>query len=116
MSIRVLVVLFLVVLLIMLTVACNQTSVVNTIPTTEQPIEEELNQTSFSYPEIPRITAEELRLVMKTGESGGSFLLVDVRSEEDWDTTRLRKAINMLAISKMRHSFNRTLLIRQQPP
>jgi rhodanese-related sulfurtransferase len=98
--------------LIMLTVACNTSNAVttttlieqpidtvNTTTPTEQSIEEELTQTSVSDPEISGITAEELRLVMETGESGGSFLLVDVRSEEDWDTTRLRKAINIPNVS-----------------
>jgi rhodanese-related sulfurtransferase len=96
----------------MLTVACNTSNAVttttlieqpidavNTTTPTEQSIEEELTQTSVSDPEISGITAEELRLVMETGESGGSFLLVDVRSEEDWDTTRLRKAINIPNVS-----------------
>jgi rhodanese-related sulfurtransferase len=98
MNIRISIALFLVVLLIILTVACNTTSVVTTIPTTEQPTEEELDQTSVSYPEIPRITAEELRLIMET-RAEGDFILVDVRSEEDWDTTRLRKALNIPNVS-----------------
>ncbi|UCG55229.1 MAG: rhodanese-like domain-containing protein [Dehalococcoidia bacterium] len=90
----------LVVLLMLTNVACSTASAVKTTYTTEQSIEKALNQTSVSYPDISGITAEELRLMMETGESGEDFLLVDVRSVEDWDTTRLRKAINIPNVSK----------------
>ena len=98
MNIRISIALFLVALLIVLNAACNTSNVVTTTTPTEQPTEEELNQTSVSYPEIPRITAEELRLIMET-EAEGNFILVDVRSEKDWDSTRLRKAVNIPNIS-----------------
>ncbi|MCK5606572.1 rhodanese-like domain-containing protein [Candidatus Pacearchaeota archaeon] len=98
MNIRISIALFLVALLIVLNAACNTSNVVTTTIPTEQPTEEELNQTSVSYPEIPRITAEELRLIMET-EAEGNFILVDVRSEKDWDSTRLRKAVNIPNVS-----------------
>ena len=98
MNIRISIALFLVVLLIVLNAACNTSNVVTTTIPTEQPTEEELNQTSVSYPEISRITAEELRLIMET-EAEGNFILVDVRSEKDWDSTRLRKAVNIPNVS-----------------
>ena len=99
MKVRLSVALFFVVLLVMLTVACNSANAVNTTTSTEQPVEEELTQTSVSDSQISGIAAEELRIIMSTGEAEGSLQLVDVRSEEDWDTTRLRKAINIPNVS-----------------
>lgn len=99
MKVRLLVALFSVVLLIMLTVACNTSNAVTTTAPDEQPIDGELTQTSVSNSEISGIAAEELRLIMAAGEAEGSLQLVDVRSEEDWDTTRLRKAMNIPNVS-----------------
>jgi len=98
-KVRLSVALVFVVLLIMLAVACNTSNAVNPTISTEQPNEEELTQISVGDPQISGITAEELRLVMATGGPEESFLLVDARSEEDWDNTRLRKAINIPNVS-----------------
>jgi len=96
MKARVLVALFLMVFLIILTVACNTTEVAPTTPATEPPTEEELREANFNHPEIPRVTAEQLKLMMDREDD---FLLVDARDEMDWDSTRLRNALNIPNVS-----------------
>ncbi len=96
---RIILVLCPVVLLVTLIVACDAPDMVTILTSSEQSIRENITEPIGSELEIPGITAEDLRLLMETGESGDRYLLVDVRSEVDWDSTRLRKAINIPNVS-----------------
>ena len=87
MKIRVLMALFLVVFMTLLPVACKSTEVVITPPSPEV-----LAQEGFAFPEMPRITCEQLKQMMDEGED---IVLVDTRVTLVYDLGHLPEAINI---------------------
>ena len=100
MKIRLYVALSLVALVALLPVACATETVTPSVTTTttttinpsatEPPTEEELRTQGFEHPEISRITAQKLKLMMDAGEE---FILVDTRSEFVYNLGHLPGAI-----------------------
>jgi predicted sulfurtransferase len=58
----------------------------------EEPIPQVEERAEVAYPEVPRITAEELKQLM---DNKGEYILVDTRNSVSYDYTHIKGAINI---------------------
>jgi rhodanese-related sulfurtransferase len=76
--------------------ACSTpTETSTTTNTTVDSFTEMLIREGYSHPEIPRITSEELKLQM---DSGADLIIIDTRSENEFNMGHLAGAINILFV------------------
>jgi hypothetical protein len=64
----------------------------NSRPASEPPTEKELREQNYAFPELPRITAYQLNLML---ESGDPVSVVDVRLESLYKLGHLPAAVNI---------------------
>jgi hypothetical protein len=101
MKTRAFIVFLLAVVITMLSAACTRsettttpslTTPTTTQPATKSPTEEELRKLNFASPELPRITAYQLNILMNNGDP---LSVVDVRLRSNYDLGHLPGALNI---------------------